>query len=91
MTQTLATNIAEPVVETAQVSATGEFARLSHDVKNALNGVSVNLEVARSRAERGMQDPRQLLPFLDNAVQQLDTATMLYKQVAELVATLIQR
>jgi hypothetical protein len=90
MTRISATDVAKPVVETGQVSTTDELARLSHDVKNALHGVSINLEVARSRAARGIGDPAQIVPFLDNAAQQLDTATKLYKQVAELVASLTQ-
>jgi hypothetical protein len=61
----------------------GELRKLSHDVKNALHGVSVNLEVARTRMARGVIDADQVLPFLDSAAQQLDTATALYKQVYE--------
>jgi hypothetical protein len=62
----------------------GELSRLSHDVKNALHGVAVNLEVARSRAARGPVDPAQIAPFLDSAAQQLETATQLHKQLAAL-------
>jgi hypothetical protein len=79
-----------------QISATdskapSEVARLSHDVKNALNGVSVNLEVARSRAARGNADVTQIVPFLENAAQQLEAATKLHKQFVDLVTALTQR
>jgi hypothetical protein len=67
---------------------TGELKRLAHDVKNALNGVSVNLEVARSRATRGISDPAQLAPFLESAAQQLETAAKLHKQFADLAVAL---
>ena len=62
----------------------GELRRLSHDVKNALHGISVNLEVARSRASRGVVDASQLTPFLESASQQLEVATKLHKQFAAL-------
>ncbi len=62
----------------------GELRRLSHDVKNALHSISVNLEVARSRAHRGVVDTSQLTPFLENAAQQLEVATQLHKEFAAL-------
>ncbi len=62
-----------------------ELRQLAHDVRNALNGVAVNLEVARSRVERGA-DVTQVAPFIETAVQQLDTATRLHKRYADLVA-----
>jgi hypothetical protein len=62
--------------------------RLSHDVKNALHGVSVNLEVARTRAARGVTDLTQVTPFLESAAQQLDLAVKLHKQFADLAAEL---
>jgi hypothetical protein len=65
-----------------------ELKRLSHDVKNALNGVAVNLEVARTRAARGVTDVSQVSPFLDSAAQQLELAVKLHKQFAELAAEL---
>lgn len=61
-----------------------ELRRLAHDLRNALNGVAVNLEVARTRAARAGTDPAALLPFLDTAAQQLDAATRLHKQYTEL-------
>lgn len=68
-----------------------DFNRLAHDVKNALNGVAVNLEVARTRATRGVSDPAQLVPFLDSAAQQLDTAARLHKQFTDLAVVLVKR
>jgi hypothetical protein len=65
--------------------ASAELRQLAHDVRNALNGVAVNLEVARSRAERGA-DVTQVAPFIQTAVQQLDAATRLHKRYADLVA-----
>ena len=64
-----------------------ELKTLAHDVRNALNGVAVNLEVARGRAERDT-DIAQITPFLTAAVQQLDAATGLHKRYTDLVAQL---
>ena len=66
-----------------------DLQRLAHDVKNALNGVAVNLEVARiARHPKGVADPSQLTPYLDNAAQQLDIAAKLHKQFADLAVVL---
>ncbi len=59
-----------------------ELKQLSHDVRNALNGVSVNLEVARSRAQGGA-DVAQVAPFLETAAQQLDLAARLHKMYTD--------
>jgi hypothetical protein len=67
-----------------------DLKRLAHDVRNALNGVAVNLEVARTRATKGVSDPAQLVPFLDNAAQQLDAAAELYKQFTDLAVVLVK-
>lgn len=64
-----------------------ELKRLAHDVRNALNGVAVNLEVARSRAARGIESS-QLTPFLDAAAQQLEAAARLHKQYSDLMIAL---
>lgn len=66
-----------------------ELKRLAHDVRNALNGVSVNLEVARSRAARG-SDIAQIAPFLETAAQQLDTVTRLHKRFTDLAVQLAE-
>jgi hypothetical protein len=64
-----------------------ELKQLAHDVRNALNGVAVNLEVARSRAARGA-DVAQVAPFLETAAQQLDSATQLHKRYSDIAASL---
>lgn len=64
---------------------TAELKTLAHDVRNALNGVAVNLEVARSRAQRGV-DVAEVSPFLETAAQQLDLATRLHKRYTDAVA-----
>jgi hypothetical protein len=64
-----------------------ELKQLAHDVRNALNGVAVNLEVARSRAQRGAE-VAQVAPFLETAVQQLESATRLHKHYTDIVAAL---
>ena len=47
-------------------------ARAAHEVKGALNGVSVNLEVVRSRAERVDAPASSVQRFADSASQQLE-------------------
>jgi hypothetical protein len=46
--------------------------RAAHEVKGALNGVSVNLEVVRSRAEKAGVPASAVGPFANAAVDQLD-------------------
>jgi signal transduction histidine kinase len=55
--------------------------RASHDVKDALNGVSVNLEVIRSRAARPDVPASAVLQFSEAAAQQLDRLTNLIEAV----------
>ncbi len=55
--------------------------RASHDVKDALNGVSVNLEVIRSRAGRADVPASSLAPFAEAAGQQLVRMTTLVEAV----------
>ena len=62
-----------------------ELKQLAHDVRNALNGVAVNLEVARSRAARGA-DVSQVAPFIETAAQQLDAASRLHKRYTDAAA-----
>src|SRR6476620_8581187 len=57
--------------------------RASHDVKDALNGVSVNLEVIRSRAARPDAPAAAVAPF-DAAAQQLERLTTLLEAVLAL-------
>ena len=58
--------------------------RASHDVKDALNGVSVNLEVVRSRAARAEAPASAVAPFADAAAQQLTRLTGLLEAVLAL-------
>lgn len=46
----------------------------AHDIRNALNGVAVNLEVVRSRSARGA-DGTAIAPFATAAVAQLEVLT----------------
>ena len=46
--------------------------RAAHEVKGALNGVSVNLEVVRSRAERADAPASSVQRFAESAAQQLE-------------------
>jgi len=58
--------------------------RAAHDVKDALNGVSVNLEVIRSRAVRTDAPASAVAAYADAAVQQLDRLTELLDAVLAL-------
>ena len=60
------------------------LARAAHDVKDALNGVSVNLEVVRSRASRADAAASTVAPFADAAAQQLERLTALLDAVLAL-------
>lgn len=60
------------------------FGRASHDVKDALNGVSVNLEVIRSRAGRPDAPASSVAPFAEAAGQQLERLTNLIEAVLAL-------
>jgi hypothetical protein len=58
--------------------------RAAHDVKDALNGVSVNLEVVRSRASGAGAAASAIAPFADAAAHQLDRLTALLDAVLAL-------
>jgi signal transduction histidine kinase len=60
------------------------LARATHDVKDALNGVSVNLEVVRSRASRADAPASAVAPFAEAAAQQLERLTALLDAVLAL-------
>lgn len=60
------------------------LARASHDVRDALNGVSVNLEVVRGRAARADARAGTVAPFADAAAQQLERLTTLVEAVLAL-------
>lgn len=58
--------------------------RASHDVKDALNGVSVNVEVIRSRAARPEAPASAVASFGEAAGQQLERLTILIEAVLAL-------
>jgi hypothetical protein len=58
--------------------------RAAHDVKDALNGVSVNLEVVRSRAGRADAPASTVAPYAEAATQQLERLTALLEAVLAL-------
>src|SRR5437762_1055575 len=58
--------------------------RASHDVKDALNGVSVNLEVTRSRAARPDAPASAVAQFAEAAAQQLERLTTLLEAILAL-------
>jgi signal transduction histidine kinase len=60
------------------------LARAAHDVKDALNGVSVNLEVIRSRASRADAPASAVAPFAEAAAQQLERLAALLDAVLAL-------
>ncbi|MEO6864573.1 MAG: hypothetical protein ABI229_03895 [Gemmatimonadaceae bacterium] len=62
-----------------------ELKQLAHDVRNALNGVAINLEVARTRGGRGV-DIADVAPFLETAAQQLEVAARLHKRYTDAVS-----
>jgi signal transduction histidine kinase len=65
------------------VGALQELAgRVAHEIKNPLNAVAVNLEVVRSRCERGNVEPPAILPFATAAAGELE-------RVARLVEALL--
>jgi signal transduction histidine kinase len=51
--------------------------RVSHELKGALNGVSVNQEVIRSRSQKASATAASLITFIDAAVSQLDVVMSL--------------
>ena len=60
------------------------MSRASHDVKDALNGVSVNLEVIRSRAARPDTAASAVASFGESAGHQLERLTSLIEAVLAL-------
>ena len=58
--------------------------RASHDVKDALNGVSVNVEVVRSRAARPEAPAAAVAQFAEAAGHQLERLTTLIEAVLAL-------
>ena len=60
------------------------MARASHDVKDALNGVSVNVEVIRSRSARPDVAASAVAPFAEAAAQQLERLANLTESILAL-------
>ena len=58
--------------------------RASHDVKDALNGAMVNVEVIRGRAAKPGVPAASIVPFAEAAGQQLDRLTTLMDAVLAL-------
>src|SRR5688500_20153871 len=51
--------------------------RVAHEIRNPLNAVAVNLEVVRSRCERGAVEPPAVLPFATAAAGELERVSRL--------------
>jgi hypothetical protein len=60
------------------------MSRASHDVKDALNGVSVNLEVIRGRSARPEAPAASVASFAEASAQQLERLTNLVEAVLAL-------
>jgi signal transduction histidine kinase len=82
------TPVPAPVIEDAAVLWLAilqrSLSRASHDVRDALNGVSVNLEVIRSRASRPGSAAAQVAPFAEAAGQQVERLTTLIEALLAL-------
>lgn len=62
-----------PAIASLWVAAHEELAdRVSHELRNALNGVAVNLEVVRSRLGRSGVDVRAVAPFAATAATAME-------------------
>jgi len=62
--------------------------RAGHELRNALNGVSVNVEVVRSRADRE-GSPRELASFAERASAQMREASALTDGLLALVGSVL--
>lgn len=62
--------------------------RASHEVRNALNGVAVNVEVVRSRIVRPDPDLAELRTFAERASKDSDAAAVLAGGLADLTRLL---
>ena len=62
--------------------------RAGHELRNALSGVSVNVEVVRSRSER-VGSTEELASFAERASQQVGAATALADGVLSLVNSIL--
>jgi hypothetical protein len=59
-----------------------------HEIRNALNGVAVNVEVVRSRISRDA-DKKDLLPFAERAVAQVGVANTLSESLSAFVGCVL--
>ncbi|HEY6088889.1 MAG TPA: hypothetical protein VD771_03780 [Gemmatimonadaceae bacterium] len=62
--------------------------RAGHEIRNALNGVSVNVEVVRSRAARDAS-PKDLTSFADRASAQVSEASALTDGLLALLGAIL--
>jgi hypothetical protein len=62
--------------------------RSGHEIRNALSGVAVNLEVVRSRVSRD-QASAEVLSFADRARQQIQTATVMTNGLLAIVGAAV--
>lgn len=87
MTRTLVTD-GRPKVKDAPQPVREIFRRAGHEIRNALNGIAVNVEVVRSRAadERATKD---LTSFAERASTQVEEATALTNGLLALVSSVM--
>ena len=62
--------------------------RAGHELRNALSGVAVNVEVVRSRADREAS-PKELAPFAERASAQVGEASALTDGLLALVGSVL--
>ena len=63
--------------------------RAGHELRNALNGVAVNVEVVRSRADREGSPPRELASFAERASAQVGEASALTDGLLAFVSSVL--
>lgn len=80
----MSTSATEDIGSLWLVTLQRAIGRASHDVKDALNGVSVNLEVIRSRAARPDTPASAVASFSESAAHQLERLTTLIEAVLAL-------
>ncbi len=83
MTPTSATKSGGDLLQASELLAVISR-RASHEVRNALNGVAVNVEVVRSRISRPEPDLTELRTFADRASAESDAAASLATGLADL-------
>ncbi|MHB1222837.1 MAG: hypothetical protein ACYC2G_02140 [Gemmatimonadaceae bacterium] len=76
----------DPATAAAWLARLQELGRpATHEVRNALNGLAVNLEVVRSRAARPDAPAASVARFADAAVEQLDQLSSLAEALLSLM------